>query len=167
MEDEEQVQDTSEPEVVEVVEDEAEAPEVDYDAELKKAKELAENYKIRAEKAERKAKETAPTVGNSLSAADLLALSKADIDPDDLDEVLDYAKYKNVSIADALKSTVVKATLAEKQEYRKSASAVNTGVVRRPGTQASDDKLLTDARNGIMPSSEADMERLIKLRLKR
>lgn len=164
MEDEEQVEAASEPDVVEVAEEEE--AEVDYDAELKKAKELAENYKIRAEKAERKAKETVPTVGNSLSAGDLLALSKADIDPDDLDEVLDYAKYKNVSIADALKSTVVKATLAEKQEYRKSASAVNTGVVRRPGTQASDDKLLSDARNGIMPSSEADIDRLIKLRLK-
>lgn len=143
-----------------------EAPEVDWKAEAEKAKELANNYKIRAEKAERKAKEAPATTEApaNLSTADIIALSKANIDAEDVDEVLEYAKYKGISVAEALRSTVIKATLAEKDEHRKSALAVSTGTGRRADTQISDERLLADARKGIMPSSEEDIARLTRLR---
>ena len=143
--------------------------EVDWKSEAEKAKELAENYKKRAEKAEAKSKGTKPTVATgTLTPQDLLALSNAKIDADDLDEVLDYAKYKNVSIAKALKSSVVKATIAEKVEYRNSAAAVNTGATRRANSAGvSDDRLLAEAEKGILPESSDDIARLARLRLTR
>lgn len=145
---------------------EAEEEQVDWEAKARKAEELANNYKIRAEKAEKKAKEQpAPVATGSLTPAEIIALSKANIEADDIDTVLDYAKYKNISVADALKSSVVKATLAEAAEVRKSSQAVATPG-RRPNTAAqSDDKLLSNARNGIMPESEEDIARLFKLRM--
>ena len=150
-------------EVEEVVEvEEQDEPVDDIKAKLAKAEELANNYKIRAEKAEAKAKE-APKA-QELSAVDILAVSKANIEPEDLGDVVDYAKYKGISIAEALRSPVVKATLAEKEELRKSAAAVNTGAVRRTSSKVSDDQLLANARKGIMPDSDEDLARLVKLR---
>ena len=150
-------------------EQESEEQEVDWKSEAEKAKELADNYKKRAEKAEAKSKTPKSTVSTgNLSAQDLLALTKANIEADDLDEVLDYAKYKDVSISEALKSSVVKATIAEKVEHRNSAAAVNTGTSRRANSAGlSDDRLVSDAEKGIMPESDADIARLARLRFLR
>ena len=59
---------------------------------LAKAEELANNYKIRAEKAEKKSERTetpkvAPKKSSDLSPADIIALTKANIDPEDIEEV--------------------------------------------------------------------------------
>lgn len=152
-------------ETEEVHEDEEEVEEIDWKAEFEKQKQLTDNQKKRAEKAEKKAK-TAPASNDSgMSAQDLLALSKADVAEEDLDEVLDYAKYKGISIAEALKSSVVQATLTTNAEHRKSAEAVSTGSTRRGSSQVSDERLLTDASSGKLPSSDADMARLVKLKM--
>jgi len=168
MEDETQVETTLEPqeEVVEVEETPEESVD-DIKARLQKAEELAKNYKIRAEKAETKAKEVPEKSGPELSAMDLLAVTRSGIEPEDLSEVMEYAKFKNIPIHEALKSSVVKATLAEAAELRKSAAATNTGTARRASTAVSDDQLLENARKGVMPDSDADLARLTKLRLKR
>lgn len=171
MEDETQVEETTleTPEEVEVEAAEEETEEeVDWKAKAEKAEELANNYKARAEKAEKKAKSVkaeAPT--SSLSTVDILALSKANIEPEDIDEVLEWANFKKISVVEALNSSVLKATLAEKSEQRKSAQAVNTGATRRGTSSVSDDRLLADAEKGIMPDSEADIARLARLRFKR
>ena len=171
MEDEQLVEDETlevqdEPEEdLEEVEDDEEEDTTDWKAEAQKAKELADNYKIRAEKAEKKPKGKSVSDETGLSTKDLLALSKANIETDDLDEVLDYAKYKKLSIHEVLDSPVLKATLAEKAELRKSAAVVSTGTGRRAGTTASDERILSDASKGIMPSSDTDLARLTKLRL--
>lgn len=135
-------------------------------ARLAKAEELANNYKIRAEKAEKKAKDGEPQTTNTLSAVDLLAVSKAGIEPEDLDDIVEYAKFKNIPLHEALKSTVIKATLAEKNELRKSADATNTSSARRGNATVSDDRLLADAAKGDLPDSEDDLKRLIALRHK-
>jgi hypothetical protein len=161
-------------EIEETVEEEQtlDAPEVeveesveDLKARLAKAEEEKENQKKRAEKAEGKLK-TAPKAqpDGNLSTADILALSKANIETDDLEDVLDYATYKKISVADALKSSILVATLAEKAELRKSALAVNTGTGRRATTNLSDERLLADAQKGNLPDSDADIARLAKLR---
>ncbi len=153
---------------VETVEDE---PEEDVDtlkARLAKAEELANNYKVRAEKAEKgKPKTAAPKQDSSLSTKDILALSKAQIEDEDLDEVLDYAAYKKLPIHEALKSSVLKATLAEKAELRKSAQAVNTGATRRAGNTVTDDRIMADARKGLLPDSAEDIARLARMRLQK
>lgn len=136
------------------------AKALEEEARRKKAEETIE-------KAKKKSK-TAPSVAtNGLSTADIIALTRANIEDEDIDEVIDYAKYRKISVSEALKSTVVKATLSEKAEERKSAQAVYTGSgTRRAGGSISDERLMADAQKGIMPDSEADLARLTILRMK-
>ena len=129
------------------------------EARRKKAEETIEKAKNRAKKPE------ATVTG--LSATDIIALTKANIEAEDIEDVLDYAKYKNVSVVEALKSSVVKATLTEKAELRKSVEAISTGSGRRAGTRITDEQLLADARRGVMPTSDSDLDRLVELRLRR
>lgn len=144
----------------------------DLKAQLAKATELANNYKIRAEKAEKRSEKTetpkvAPRKSSDLSAVDIIAISKANIEAEDVEDVLDYAKFKGISIVEALKSNVVKATLAEKDELRKSAQATNTGSTRRGSSQVSDAQLLANAQKGLLPDSDADLDRLTSLQVNR
>lgn len=134
--------------------------------------EREKQYYARIKKLEQELKEaktTKPetTTANGLSVAETIALSKANVEPDDIEDIIEYAKFKKISVMDALKSPVMKATLAEKAELRKSAAAVSTGGGRRAGSGAiSDERLLADAQKGILPENETDMARLQELRFK-
>lgn len=140
-------------------------------ARLEKAEELANNYKIRAEKAERLAKATKvekPDVVESkpigMSPKDFVALTNAKVNEDDISEVEDYAKYKGISIAEALKSPTVKALLNEREETRKTANATSTGTSKRVSAPAmSDEKILENASKDILPD---DADSLAKARMK-
>lgn len=139
---------------------------------LAKAEELANNYKIRAEKAEKRSEKTetpkvAPKKSLDLSPADIIAISKANIEAEDIEDVLEYARFKGLPIVEALKSPVVKATLSEKNELRKSAEATHTGTSRRASSVISDAQLLENARKGILPDSDADLDRLTSLQVNR
>lgn len=157
--------------------EEVETPEVETTEETTEEEE-AIDWKARALKAEqtiikakakpqKEAKPEATLDASKVSTRDLIAITKANIDEDDIDEVVEYANYKKISIADALKSSVIKATLAENAELRKSAQAVNVGTTRRASGAISDERLMADAEKGIMPDSEADLGRLATLRLQR
>ena len=134
--------------------------------EANKAKELADNYKTRAEKAEGKLK-IAPKANQAdqLSPRDLIALTKANIHEDDITEVQEYAKFKNISLADAINSSVVKTLLSEKNEQRRVASATNVNASKRSSSKVSEDVLLDKASKGEMPESDDDIDRLIEARL--
>lgn len=139
----------------------------DVKAKLTKAEELAHNYKIRAEKAEKKAKEV-PTskVENTqdLSTKDIYALMNAKVAEEDISEVSDYAKLKKISIADALKTSFVKSILRDKEEERNVALATNTGEARRSTSKVSEEVLVTKAYKGEMPENDTDLQRLLKAR---
>ncbi len=146
-------------EVVEVeTEQEEEVEQIDWEARAKKAEQAII-------KAKAKHSDT-PKNQSGLSTFDMLALQKANIETEeDLDEVTDYANYKKISVAEALKSTFLKATLAEKAEQRTSAMAVNTGTGRRAASGViSDERLLADSSKGILPDSEEDIARLTRLK---
>jgi hypothetical protein len=151
---------------VEEVQEETEEEEDTTDwkavaAEEKAKREKAEQTII---KAKQKPKVESVTT-NGLSTSDIIALTRANIADEDIEEVLDYAKYRKISVAEALKSSVVKATLSEKSEERKSAQAVHTGGgTRRAGGTISDERLLADASKGIMPDSEEDIARIARLK---
>lgn len=114
-------------------------------------------------KVEKPVSKTSETV--SLSAKDQYALAQANVHIDDFDEVVDYAKYKNISIQEALKSDVLKATLATKSEFRKTAQVTNTRNTQRSVAKISDDVLLANASKGIIPEKGSeDAERLFFLR---
>ncbi len=123
--------------------------------------------KLEQELKEAKTTKTDSAPANGLSVSETIALAKANVEPEDIEDIIEYATFKKMSVLDALKSPVMKATLAEKAELRKSAAAVSTGSGRRAGSgQVSDDRLLADASKGILPESEADIARLTELRLK-
>lgn len=139
-------------------------------ARLAKAEELANNYKIRAEKAERKPEKVettkvAPKKSSDLSTLDIIAITKADIEPEDVDEVVRYAKFENISISEALKTPVVQTILSQKKEMRQTALATSTGSTRRGSSQISDNQLLANAAKGILPDSDADIDRLAQLKV--
>lgn len=164
----------------EVIEEAEETEEVEILPQEEDIEEEAEpeeeaiDWKARAMKAEQaiikaKAKPARPVSksDSKLSTFDMLALQKANIETEeDLDEVTRWADYNKITVADALKSTILKTVLSEKAEQRKSAMAVNIGSGRRAGGGSiSDERLLADARKGILPDGD-DIQRLAVLRLK-
>jgi hypothetical protein len=139
----------------------------DLKTRLAKAEELANNYKVRAEKAERKAKEGStivvpPKPQTGLSQLDTVAIIRNNVHEDDVPTVADYAKLKGISIAEALKTTVIKTVLSENNEKRTSASASNTGSARRGAMKLTDEELIERAERGQMPD---DVEALAKARM--
>lgn len=139
-----------------------------------KAEELANNYKRRAEKAEEEAKKMRGTTketpvahvkGNDMSFRDTVAIVKANVPEEDLDEVLDYAKFKGVSIVDALKSDTIKATLSLRAEQRNTASATHVGSARRGAVKISDEALVSNAEKGNIPESDDEITRLLKIKM--
>lgn len=122
---------------------------------------------LKAKKEVKVEKKAAVKTDSKLSTFDQMALIKANIETqEDLDEVLDYADRKNISVAEALNSSIIKATLSESAEIRKSALAVNTGTGRRASGAVSDERIWADAQKGIMPENEADIAKLALLRMK-
>lgn len=133
-----------------------------------KSDELAKNYKIRAEKAEKEAKEAKankPQAENTLSTADFYALMQASVPEDDVSEVTEYAAFKKISVAEALKSSTVKTLLAERKEARNVAEATNVGTTRRQNNNASPEKLLENASKGTMPDTDEGLTRLAEARM--
>lgn len=156
------------PEVTEEAPAEPAEEEVDWRSEAEKAKKLADNYKIRAEKAEKKVKETVvpQEQETKLSPADLLALMKAEVHEDDMGRVEKFAKMEGISIREALKSDELQAILSVQNEKRSTAKAANVSNVRRGPAAVSEDVLLSNAALGKLPDSDADIERLIAAKAK-
>lgn len=100
----------------------------------------------------------------NLSSLDAMVLMRNNIEDEDIEEVVEYANFKKISIADALKSPVLKQVLADRIEARNVAEGTNTGGGRRGTANVSDEALLENARNGKYPESDADLARLTKLR---
>lgn len=134
-----------------------------------KAEELANNYKVRAEKAEKTAKVVKPqeTTQGELSVRDAIVLAKSNVNEEDLDEVVEFAKFKKIPIADALKHPVMKATLDLKAETRKTAQATSTGAARRSSAKVSDDTIIENAMKGRLPQTDDEMDALVNARWKK
>lgn len=170
------IQETSSPEEVSIEasqETSMESTTIDTrDEDLAKARELAENYKIRAEKAERelkKPRETPTAQVHSqedtpqLNIKDQLFLAKADIHPDDIEEVLDWAKFKKIGIQDAYKA--LKPKLDANSEERKTAAVANVSSQRRSAAKVTDDMLIQNAKSGKLPDADDDIARLVKAQM--
>lgn len=129
--------------------------EVDIDAEVKKA--TAPLY-ARMKKAEEEAKEAKaklaqtnsgkPESKGTMSTTDLIAIMNAKVNEEDIGEVEEYAKFKGISVAEALKTNVVKTLLGDKEEMRKTANATNTRGSRVGTNKSSPSDLLAKARTG-------------------
>jgi hypothetical protein len=90
---------------------------------------------------------------------------RANVDEEDIQEVVDYAKLKGIPVSQALKTNVIKTILDEKAEERKTALATNTGKAKASPSRASDETLLDKASKGELPEKDEDMQRLVKARI--
>ena len=148
---------------------EAEEVVVEENPELKKAKELANNYRIRAEKAEALAKQLkkpeekeTPKKSEEYSLQDIRALQ--DVHDDDVDEVVEFARFKGISITEAKKSLTVQNLLNAKKEERKTAEATNVGGSRKGSSKSTAEEIHEKAMSGQVPESDEDMKKMIEHR---
>lgn len=103
---------------------------------------------------------------SDLSSRDTIALINAKVtEPEDIDEVMEWARFKKIPVSEALKSETIKARLNEKTEQRKVALATNTGASRRTTTKITPDVIVEKASRGELPDSEEGMAQLAQARL--
>lgn len=127
--------------------------ETDYKAEFLKQKAINKRISEKLNKPE--VKET-KVDSSTVSQKDLYALGQANVHIDDFDDVVEYAKFKKISVQEALKLDVIKTTLANKSEFRKTAEVSNTGASRRGAVKISDDVLQSNLMDGKIPEKGSD-----------
>lgn len=146
---------------------------------LKKFKDLANNYKIRAEKAEGKLKDKNPdgeskkpqpqkkssNETDKLSFKDSVAIIKADVPEEDIDRVISFAKLENISVSEALKNDDLKLLLERRAEKRATANATQVGQRRSGNQRVSEQKLLENLAKGEVPENDDDIDRLARARV--
>lgn len=93
---------------------------------------------------------------NTLSQRDFYALNQAQVHIDDFDDVVDYAKFKKISVTEALNSDVLKTVLANKSEFRKTSNVSNTSAARKGAVKVSDDALLSNLSKGNIPEKGSE-----------
>lgn len=129
----------------------------------------ANEWKKKAEKPQEKPQEKKPETDRSesakLSDKDIIALSRAQIDDDDIDEVLRYAAFRTVSVADALKDSTLQSIIEDRKEKRASALAAQTKGGRGTSKVSGETLLERAASKGEVPESDEDIERMIDARL--
>ena len=142
------------------------------DAELAKEAELAINYKVRAEKAEALAKQLKikpeekpePPKTPVLELKDIRALQ--DVHDDDVDELIEYAKFKGVSVAEIKKLPVIQAHLKVKAEERTTAQATNIGKSGSRTSKITGQNLLEKAyETGETPTDTEAIKALVQARI--
>jgi hypothetical protein len=158
-------------ETQEEVSQEESQEEVDYKAKYEEEAKAKSQILARAKKAESALKGSKSTTEKkesaepTLSVKDSIALAKADISVDDIDDVLEFAKFKGMSVSDALSNNMVKTMLKDKEETRRTAEATSTNDGRRAPKQASANELLSNASKGNLPKDDADIARLADARI--
>lgn len=127
----------------------------------KKAEAEAKLLKAERTKAEDQVKANPSEKQDGLTPVDLYALIDAKVPQDDIEIVSDYANFKGISVAEAVKSSVMKTELAQRLEMRKTAEVTNTGSGKRTTAKVSDETLLDKARKGEFTD---DVEALVEAR---
>lgn len=156
---------------VDTTEETNEESNVEVDAELKKAKEYAQNQKIRAEKAEKalkavqskKVEEVAPKNTSDISYKDILSL--ADVHEDDREYLLEESKLRGKSISELKKDPYMQIILKTKNEERQTAQATNTTGARRGSSKQTDEQLIENFHKGIVPESDEGIRRLAEAQM--
>lgn len=135
------------------------------DEEKAKLKEIAENQRIRAEKAERELKalkkpvqaET-ETPKNELSRKEQILEARAlnSLHEDDIDEVVAIAEAKKISLSEAVKSPYVKAFIKTREEERKTAEATSTAASKKSNRSSGDTLIKKALDNKLEPDEMKD-----------
>jgi hypothetical protein len=86
-----------------------------------------------------------------------------DVPDEDVDQVVEYAKFKGISIAEAKQTPVIKNILKENAETRQTALATQTGGGRHGTTKLDDSSLINAAKSGSL--KEDDLDKLAEARM--
>lgn len=125
-------------------------------ARMKKAEAEAKELKAKLKAQEAKPKPSQKQDG--ITAMDAMVLMGAKVTvQEDIQEVVDYANYKNISVAEALQTSAIKSILAERAEQRTTAEATNTGSARRGTSLPSPETILANAEKGKLPENPEDL----------
>ncbi len=117
-----------------------------------------ENKTLKIQKLKSKVKKPeAKAESTELTQHDLYALMANKVHEDDIDEVVAYARLKNIPVKDALKSNVVKTILRESEEVRQTASVSNTKTSRKAPQERTADQILQKIQKGELPDNPEDM----------
>jgi len=160
-EQEEQVEETTEEqteeETTEQSDDSEESDDTDWKAEALKYKAISERKAKQANKPKKIETET-QAKKIEITPMDSISLMEAKVtNVDDINEVLDYARFKNVPVLEALDSDVVKTMLANKTAERKTANATSTKGGKRGAHKPSGDELISEAGEGKFPDDPDDL----------
>lgn len=110
-----------------------------------KADELEEKNKKLFERAKKAEAGKSKDLGD-LSQKDLLFLAKSDIHDEDVETVLDWARFKKIPVTDAHKE--LKSVLSLRTEERRTADATHTAGGARGSSKVSGEDLLAAASRG-------------------
>lgn len=116
----------------------------------KKAKDKIDSLKVKPEEQE------VTKQPDQLSQADVIALARSKVEDEDMQEVLDFAKFKNIPVAEALKNSTLQTILKERDEVRESAKVARDGKSKRAATELSDEAIVEMARKGTLPDDKYD-----------
>lgn len=106
--------------------------------------------------------ETSNKKSEEYSLQDIRALS--DIHDDDVAEVVEFAKFKGISIAEAKKHPAVKALLDTNKEFRATEAAKNSGKGKQGTSRMTDAELVDQAASGNLPDDDEGIRRLADAR---
>lgn len=101
---------------------------------------------------------------DGLTVMDGLTLAKADVHEEDLDTVTQWAKFKGVSVSEALKDKDLKVVLDTHQEERRTAQATTTGSGRGSSKVTGEQLLDAARRTGEVPETDEGMAKLAAAR---
>lgn len=101
----------------------------------------------------------------NLSPVESVLLVQSGIAADDVNEVLEYANYRKLSISDALKDSTLQTIVKTRIEERKTAAATIVAPAGRQAPRETVESILDAASQGQLPESDAGVDRLAAARL--
>lgn len=128
------------------------AKKAEAEAKLLKAERLKKEETVKAQvKTEPSQKQ------DSFDLEDVAVLVQKVSVKEDRELVKDYAKYKKISLEEALNNPIIQAELKDKAEKRQTSNATNTGPARRGSTKLTDDQILSNVEQGKFPENPEDL----------
>lgn len=114
--------------------------------------------KAKAERAQEEA--SAATVEGDLSRTDLLALARADIHDEDIDDFILLCKAKELSMSEGLTDGDIQAVLDRRNENRTAAAATHTGSAASGKVEMTGDQLKDMARKNFANMTPEQVKKL-------
>ncbi len=137
-------------------------------ARLEKEKADAEQKSKEQYEARKRAEKQRDEALGGLKPIDVLVLTKAGVDADDIEEIAKWAKFNGTSISDALKDETLKIILERRADERKTAQATNTRGSARGTAEVTGETLLQKAEEtGEVPETTEGMNKLFLARQQR